>query len=398
MKSDDSISTTSCSSNSLYGSHSDHFPIHFDSIVLDEEMTSKVLRHAQKRMDKSSVVPYYEKSLPTSNQIGEIAHHHIELGEMLGHGSFSSVFEIKKIRDHDDEDHNAESLVVKVLRPKLSHQTTLLAACAADIVMEGMLLSTLSHENIISIKAVSPMGICSFANGRHDAYFLVMERLEETLEDRIRSWRAQIPKSLFHKSKNYAVLQEQVQVLTELSHAIQHLHSKRILYRDAKPANIGFSKDGTLKIFDFDVAKIIPDSNDPNEAFKLTKRTGSPRYMAPEIAKGERYNLKADVYSYSLICHEVLTLKKPYGTIASAKHDEAVFHKGLRPEIPKSWPLGFANFLKRSWSTDISGRPTMEEAMKILQSEFTIMLSRKQSQRKLFSLRRPKTTPVPLVQ
>lgn len=402
MKEDDSISTTSCSSHSLYGSHSDHFPIHFDSTVLDEEMTAKVLRHATKRMDKSTIVPYCESLLPTIKPLGEVAHHQVDLGQMLGHGSFSSVYAIKKIRglddDEDDEHFDAQTLVVKVLRPKLSLKPTLLAACAADIVMEGMLLSTLSHKNIISIKAVSPMGICAFANGRHDAYFLVMEKLEETLEDRIHRWRAQTPKSLFHKSTNCAVLQEQVQVLTELSHAIQHLHSNRILYRDAKPANIGFSKDGTLKIFDFDVAKVIPDSKDPNETFKLTKRTGSPRYMAPEIAKGEFYNLKADVYSYSLICHEVLSLKKPFGNIASAKHDQAVFYDGVRPEIPRSWPRGFADFLKRSWSSDIRARPTMEEAIKILQTEFKIMLTSKHSNRKMFSFRRPKTTPVLLGQ
>lgn len=409
MKAEDITSSSSPpSSNSClyYGSNSDHFPIHYDSIVLKDEVSIKVLQHAQKRMKKSSIVPYYNKYISSAaketKDIGEIAHHQIDLGEMLGHGSFSSVFAIQKIRGQGQgTKYDTKSLVVKVLRPKLAHKPTLLAACAADIVMEGMLLSTLCHPNIISIKAVSPIGICSFANGRHDAYFLVMERLEETLEDRIQRWSSQTRKSLLfaHKQKlKNEILQEQVQVLTQLSHAIQHLHSKRILYRDAKPANVGFDKDGTLKIFDFDVAKVLPNSTDPaNETFKLTKRTGSPRYMAPEIAKGEPYNLKADVYSYSLICHEVMTLKKPFGTIASAKHDQAVFFDGVRPEISKSWPIGFANFLKRSWSTNVSGRPTMEEAIQILQKEFTIMLtssSKHPSHRNLFSIRRPKTTPI----
>ncbi|CAJ1949707.1 unnamed protein product [Cylindrotheca closterium] len=399
MKSDDTTCSSSSSSspsvNSLYGSYSDHFPIHFDSIVLNDEVTAKVLRNAQKRMNKSSILPYYDSLLATSEDIGEIAHHEVVLDRMLGHGSFSSVFAIKKIRGRKAHKYDAESLVVKVLRPKLSLKPSLMAACAADIVMEGMLLSTLSHKNIISIKATSPMGICSFANGRHDAYFLVMEKLEETLEDRIQRWQSQKHKTLFHhKLKDHLMLQEQIQVLTQLGDAIQHLHSQRILYRDAKPANIGFDKDGVLKIFDFDVAKILPDSTDPNEMFQLTKRTGSPRYMAPEIAKGEPYNLKADVYSYSLICHEVMTLKKPFGTIASAKHDQAVFYDGVRPEVLKSWPRGFVNLLKRSWSTDVVGRPTMEEAIKILQTEFTIMLTIKTPSRKVFNIRRPKTAPI----
>jgi len=330
----------------------------------------------------------------TAKKIGEIAHSQIDLGKILGHGSFSSVFEINKIYSKDKE-YDAKSLVVKVLRPKLAMKPTLLAACAADIVMEGQLLSTLSHKNIISIKATSPMGIYSFANGRHDAFFLVMEKLEETLEHKIINWRSTRNKSLFRKSKLSSFLEEQVSILIQLGQAIQHLHSQRILYRDAKPVNIGFAKDGTLKIFDFDVARILPKSDDPNDFYNLTKRTGSPRYMAPEVAKGEPYNLKADIYSYALICHEVMSLKKPYGNIASSKYDQAVFFDGVRPEIPRSWPRGFGDFLQKSWSADICGRPTIEEALSKLQTEFTIMLaSKNNSNRKLFNIRRLKTSPI----
>jgi serine/threonine protein kinase len=314
------------------------------------------------------------------------------LGEMLGYGSFSSVYDIRRIRADDtrEKQYDAKSLVVKVLRPKLALKPALLSACAADIVFEGLLLSTLNHRNIVSLKAMSPMGISSFANGRHDAFFLVMEKLHETLEDRIARWRKQSKKVFV----NASMLEEQVDAIMQLSEAIQHLHSKRILYRDAKPANIGFDKEGTLKVFDFDVSKIIPQASDPNETFHLTKRTGSPRYMAPEVAKGEAYNLKADVYSFGLICHEIMSLEKPFGTISSAKHDQAVFYDGLRPEIPTSWPQGFRDFLEVSWSPDITARPTMNEANEILQKELSRMVSAKKSIRRLWSFKRIKTSPI----
>jgi len=183
-----------------------------------------------------------------------------------------------------------------------------------------------------------------------------------------------------------------------LGQAIRHLHGLRILYRDAKPSNIGFAKDGTLKIFDFDVARILPDSDDPNALYKLTQRTGSPRYMAPEVAKGEPYNLKADVYAYALICHEVMSLEKPYGEMGSSQRDR-VFH-GARPAIPRSWPRGFGDFLRRGWSADVRDRPTIGEALGELRTEFALMLAPSKndaSRRKLFTIRRHNAAPAILV-
>lgn len=384
--------------NSLHGSRRkdlhQHFTVYNDSIVLDDETTDKLLQRAHRRMIKSNIALYFERSTISAKKMEEIAHSQIDLGKMLGHGSFSSVFAINRVHSKD-KDYDAQSLVIKVLKPKLATKPKLLAACAADLVTEGHLLSTLSHKNIISIEATSPMGICSFANGRHDAFFLMMERLEETLDKKIVHWKSARSRSLFRKSKISGLLEEQVSVLIQLGQAIQHLHSQRILYRDAKPSNIGFTKDGTLKIFDFDVARILPDSDDPNGLYHLSRRTGSPRYMAPEIAKGEPYNLKADVYAYALICYEVMSLKKPYDDIGSSKYDQAVFFDGVRPEIPKSWPRGFGDLLRESWSADICSRPTLEEALRKLQTECTIMLAPKSnSKRKLFNIRLPKTVPV----
>jgi serine/threonine protein kinase len=375
-----------------------HFPIHQHSVVLNEQVTAKVLRYAQKRIQKSNIVDYAAAESSSMSTTGLLQHSQVDLGKVLGHGSFSSVYDIRRIRTDDTQEkkYDAESLVVKVLRPKLALKPTLLSACAADIVFEGLLLSTLNHKNIVSLKAMSPMGISSFANGRHDAFFLVMEKLHETLGDKIARWQKQ-SKNVFgmkaSKAKNVSMLEEQVDAIMQLSEAIQHLHSKRILYRDAKPANTGFDKKGTLKIFDFDVSKIIPQTLDPNETFNLTKRTGSPRYMAPEVAKGEPYNLKADVYSFGLICHEIISLEKPFGNISSAKHDQAVFYDGLRPEIPTSWPQGFRDFLEVSWSPDITARPTMNEAIQILQKELSRMVSAKKSIQRSWSFNRIKTSP-----
>jgi serine/threonine protein kinase len=162
----------------------------------------------------------------------------------------------------------------------------------------------------------------------------------------------------------------------DLAEAVRHLHSRRILHRDLKPGNIGFDHDGVLKVFDFDISRILPEFHDAdaNATFKLTRKIGTPRYISPECARGEPYNCKADVYTFGLLCYELLTIKLPYIEIPKAKHEEIVFHQGIRPVTPKSWPIEIRSFLKRCWSDDIKERPTMEEAQRELQKYLPILM------------------------
>jgi hypothetical protein len=136
--------------------------------------------------------------------------------------------------------------------------------------------------------------------------------------------------------------------------------------------------DGVLKVFDFDVSRRVPASmrdeynqigiestvnesrNDPKETTLLmTRRVGSPRYMCPEAARGEEYNLKADVYTYTLLLYEILVLEKPYDDIANEDHDEFVFYRHVRPHIPSGLPAELKQLIQRGWSENVQIRPTM---------------------------------------
>jgi serine/threonine protein kinase len=82
-------------------------------------------------------------------------------------------------------------------------------------------------------------------------------------------------------------LRERSEVLLDLAENIAYFQSQTILHRDLKPCNIGFDHDGVLKLFDFDVSRLVPFCNNPNkEVFWLTQRVRSPRYMSPEVAQG----------------------------------------------------------------------------------------------------------------
>merc|ERR1712166_1006973 len=101
----------------------------------------------------------------------------------------------------------------------------------------------------------------------------------------------------------------------------------------------------------------------------MTQKVGSPRYMSPECARREPYNLKADVYSYGLLFHQIMTLQKPYDDISDDEHDDYVFYKHVRPSIPIDLPMNIKQLLQCSWSSIISNRPTMSNMNRILKKE-----------------------------
>jgi hypothetical protein len=82
--------------------------------------------------------------------------------------------------------------------------------------------------------------------------------------------------------------------------------------------------------------------------------------MAPEVLRNEPYNVKADVFSFSLLLWEMVALERPHENMPGA----AVY--GDRPSIPRSWPEQFRCVLKRGWSEDLSDRPHIRDMTKVL--------------------------------
>jgi serine/threonine protein kinase len=178
------------------------------------------------------------------------------------------------------------------------------------------------------------------------------------------------------------MVEEKVDAAIALGEAIAYLHTRRVVHRDLKPDNIGFDPHGVLKVFDFDIARVAPPPTttqhtaayDPDETFRMTGRVGSPRYMSPECAKKEDYNLTTDVYSYGLLCHQILTLEKPYDDIHDDDHDEYVFHRHVRPHIPQALPVPTQQILFRSWAPILAFRPTCAKFCDLLKQDRTAII------------------------
>lgn len=134
--------------------------------------------------------------------------------------------------------------------------------------------------------------------------------------------------------------------------------------------NLGFDVRGDIRLFDFGLAKELQESERiggvRGSTYKMSGNTGSLRYMSPEVALSKPYNLTADVYSFGTMLWEMLSLSKPYDGFNRNMHAEMVVSQGIRPSIPMSWPFELRNMVERSWSADISQRPSMEQCYNIL--------------------------------
>ena len=84
--------------------------------------------------------------------------------------------------------------------------------------------------------------------------------------------------------------------------------------------------------------------------------------MASEVLREEPYNVKADVFSFSLVVWEIFTLERPH---ERSSPDASLF--GERPKIPKEWPAALKRILQRGWADDLETRPSMIEFRLVLE-------------------------------
>jgi len=112
-------------------------------------------------------------------------------------------------------------------------------------------------------------------------------------------------------------LDDRLRVAASLAATVEYLHSQSVIFRDLKPKNVGFDKQGNLKLFDFGLARFMPREGDAYKDVYEMSGAGTPRYAAPEVFYYQPYNLKADVYSFSVMLWEMMCLKKPF---AKCKH------------------------------------------------------------------------------
>jgi eukaryotic-like serine/threonine-protein kinase len=169
------------------------------------------------------------------------------------------------------------------------------------LMREAQVLASLNHPNIAAIYGMEETG---------GTTALVLELVDgPTLAERIElgaiPWR------------------EAVSIARQIALALEAAHEHGIIHRDLKPANVKVTPDGTIKVLDFGLAKVL----NPNAAVFVADPVNSPTltgtqagviigtaaYMAPEQARGKAVDRRADVWAFGIVLYEMLTGKPPFG-------------------------------------------------------------------------------------
>jgi len=107
--------------------------------------------------------------------------------------------------------------------------------------------------------------------------------------------------------------------------------------------------------------------------YELSGNTGSLRYMAPEVALSEPYNLTADVYSFGLLLWQVSSLELPYDGMKRSDHSKHVVRGNERPHLDSAWSTPLRILMKRAWEADPALRPSFKSMARILKREIATL-------------------------
>ena len=104
------------------------------------------------------------------------------------------------------------------------------------------------------------------------------------------------------------LLENVAQILIDMAEGLEHMHENGYMHLDFKPENVIVTRNGSVRLVDFDLAQPIPEK--PKKASR--KNPGTPAYMAPEQLLGEPISQRVDIFSYGVAAYELLTNQKPF--------------------------------------------------------------------------------------
>ena len=261
--------------------------------------------------------------------------------ELLGRGGMGAVYRAEHLA-------LGNTVAVKVLRA--SHSTH------PDIVRrfqrEAVAASQIRHSGIV--------GVTDFGRTADGRFYLAMELVEgETLARRLARQGPLVP-------------DEAMVIVTALARALGAAHARGIYHRDIKPENVMLTGDGTVKLADFGIARLAEGPRDARET-AAGLIFGTPHYMSPEQAAGQRQDGRSDVHALGVLLFELLTGTPPY-VGPSATHVLAAVLLTPVPRLPAQGPNGplspaLADLVARMMSKDPAHRPaTMAEVEAALEA------------------------------
>ncbi len=237
---------------------------------------------------------------------GTLIGNRYEIVETIGKGGMAIVYKAKCLMLN-------RYVAIKVLRPEFREDKDFISRFKVEAQSAG----SLSHPNVVSIYDVGQDG---------DLDYIVMEYVEGvTLKQYV-------------EAKGVLPWREAVDYAGQICAGLDHAHKNGIVHKDIKPHNIIITREGTIKITDFGIAKVMSSSTITTGSATM----GSVHYFSPEQARGGYTDHKTDIYSLGVVLYEMVTGKLPFeGDTAIAiamQHieKEAPSSRALNPEVPES--------------------------------------------------------------
>ena len=154
-----------------------------------------------------------------------------------------------------------------------------------------------------------------------------------------------------HKKKRYLFEETEIwRIAIQMIKGLKALHDKKILHRDLKSANVFLYKDGSAKLGDLNVSKVI------KQGMNYTQ-TGTPYYASPEVWNEKAYDEKSDIWSLGCVIYEMICLKPPF----RAQNMEGLYHKvqkGVYANIPDVFSPDLGLLIKLLIQVEPNKRPT----------------------------------------
>jgi eukaryotic-like serine/threonine-protein kinase len=257
-----------------------------------------------------------------------------EVVSLIGAGGMGEVYRARDTKLNRD-------VAVKVLPEPLAHDPERLARFER----EAQVLASLNHPHIAHVHGFDDSTVPA----------LVMELVEgPTLADRI--------------AKGPIPIDEALAIARQIAEALEAAHEQGIIHRDLKPANIKVRDDGTVKVLDFGLAKLLetetaasPLTMSPTLSLRGTYAgviLGTAAYMSPEQARGRRVDRRTDIWAFGCVLFEMLTGRTPFDVgdtvsdaIAAILKNDADWSR-----LPSETPANVRILLKRCLQKDAQRR------------------------------------------
>ena len=187
---------------------------------------------------------------------------------------------------------------------------------------------------------------------------------------------------------------EAVGIMLQIAEGMHYLHTNKIVHRDLKSRNVlvklvkaggEFDVDYVhARVADFGLSK----TKEMSHTFSAqTLNTGTTRWMAPELYTASqddpmntstsdvklRYPFKIDIYSFGMLCYEILSGRMPFYDIKTSELRKRVLG-GLRPKLPEECPSLLATMIKRCWEPNPSARPRFSDICKDLRYQKALLI------------------------